>query len=507
MRFRYWAGALLAMTASAIVLVMTHQYDTYTFHYDDVMGTSLDITVRATSEISAARAEQAARQQIDADSRTLSSYDGSSEFSRWFETTNLAVPVSPLLLDVLARFDDWRVRTAGAVDASAEQISRVWRAAGATQQTPSAPELAAAVGAVRQPHWRLDPAAGTATHLDTVPLALNSFTKSLVVDRAARAALTAEGVQAIAINAGGDLVARGGWPQVVGITDPLHNADNAAPLTRVAIGDAAIATSGGYRRGFDIGGRHYSHIVDPRTGQPAGHVLSATVIAHDAAQAGALATAFCVLAPGESERLAAAMPGVEFLLVLADGSRIQSGGWRRLEVRPRQPVGLPHPVASLLAAPQTWNGGMELTVTLDLARQMGRRPYVAVWIENADHVPVRTLALWFDKQRYLPELRAWYRADRLRSLADGTTIVTAVSSATRSPGKYTLTWDGKDQQGKPVPAGTYTVVIEAAREHGTYQITRQDMIFSAAPAHADLPGNAEIAAMSLDYHRLAAAAR
>ncbi len=144
---------------------------------------------------------------------------------------------------------------------------------------------------------------------------------------------------------------------------------------------------------------------------------------------------------------------------------------------------------------------MQLTVTLDLARQFGRRPYVAVWIEDKDHFPVRTLALWFDKTRYLPELHGRYRADRMRAMAEGTNLVDAVSSATRSPGKYTLTWDGKDNEGKLVSPGTYTVAIEAAREHGTYQVIRHDLDFSGAPAHVDLPGNVEIASASLDYHK------
>ena len=74
-------------------------------------------------------------------------------------------------------------------------------------------------------------------------------------------------------------------------------------------------------------------------------------------------------------------------------------------------------------------------------------------------------------------------------------------SATRPPGKYTLKWDGKDDNGKPVKPGTYTVVIEAAREHGTYQILRQEMEFTGTPKQIDLKGGTEIAAASLDYGR------
>jgi len=131
------------------------------------------------------------------------------------------------------------------------------------------------------------------------------------------------------------------------------------------------------------------------------------------------------------------------------------------------------------------------------------RPYVAVWIEDKDRFPVRTLAVWYlpREGKFLPELKSWYRSDRERSNKEGTEILDSISSATRNPGKYTLVWDGKDNAGRLVKAGTYTVNIEAAREHGTYQIIRQDMDFSGVEKKVTLPSNVEIASASLDYHR------
>jgi thiamine biosynthesis lipoprotein ApbE len=234
-------------------------------------------------------------------------------------------------------FDTWRARTGGALDASAEAVSRVWQTAASHQRVPTDEELAAVVTRIAQPHWRLDPVAHTATHLDATPLILNSFTKSYIIDRAVTAAFSAGSALAVVVNIGGDLVARGAWTETVSVTDPFDNADNAGPLTRLRIRDRAVATSGSYRRGFDIAGRHYSHIVDPRSGQPVSKVVSATVVADRAADAGALATAFCVLTPEESERVAASVPGAEVLIVLEEGTRLDSVGWRALtfDGRPR----------------------------------------------------------------------------------------------------------------------------------------------------------------------------
>ncbi len=131
-----------------------------------------------------------------------------------------------------------------------------------------------------------------------------------------------------------------------------------------------------------------------------------------------------------------------------------------------------------------------------------RRPYVAVWIEDADRNPVRTIALWTEKPRYLPDLKEWYREDEAQSAAGGLDPATTLSTATRPPGSYTLTWDGKDNAGKLVKVGKYTVCIEAAREHGGYDIQRQELSFdNARPQQATLPAAQELGAATFDYHK------
>jgi thiamine biosynthesis lipoprotein ApbE len=494
--------ALVSVCAAALLLIRPHP-QVYVSHFENVLGTSLELKLLARTPAAAEHAEAVVIAEFRREADILSAYDSASEFSRWASSTGVATPVSSELFDVLRLFDTWRARTGGALDAAAETVSRVWTRAAAAGRMPTPAELTLATTLVRQPHWQLDAEHRTAMHTSRAPLVLNSFTKSFIVDRAARRALAMDGVEGVLVNVGGDLVVRGRWSQPVSLTNPQANADNATPLVHLLVRDRAVATSGGYRRGFDIAGRHYSHIVDPRTGWPAGHVLSATVVAGDAVDAGALATAFCVLTPDQSVALAKSVPGVEFLLVLADGRRVVSGGWDRLVTVSPDPAP-PAPLGTVYAAePSPWPQGFELEIALELSRSnaFGRRPYVAVWIEDKDHFPVRTVNVWFDKYRYLNELRAWYRSDRLRAVAEGKELIDSVSSATRAPGKYTLKWDGKDNQGKYVAAGDYTVFIEATQEHGTYQLIKQDLAVSEMPRHIDLPGGSQVSAASLDYHK------
>ncbi|MFN0122569.1 MAG: DUF2271 domain-containing protein [Blastocatellia bacterium] len=470
----------------------------FSFQHENVLGTSLELKFMAASLPEAEKAEAAALAEIDRQAKILSAYDLSSEFSRWMRNGGQPMRVSSDLFTVLSLFDQWRARSGGALDAAAETIGRVWKNAAAQGHLPARTDIARAVAAAQQQHWTLDAATQTVTRLSDAPLALNSFAKSYIVSRATEAALRAAGVSAAVVNIGGDLVARGAMTETVGIADPQSGAENADPLARLLIRDRAVATSGNYRRGVEINGRWYSHIVDPRTGQPVDHVISATVVAPQATDAGALATAFNVMTPAESLWLAATIPGVECLLVTRDGKQLASPGWAALTA----PV--KNAPRSVTPAAQAWDPAYELAINFELARigdQRYRRPYVAVWIEDKDKFPVRTLALWVQKLRWLPDLKAWSRGDRLRNMAEGSDLTASLSGATRSPGKYTLKWDGKDGHGKPVKPGRYTVYIEAAREHGTYQIMRQDMDFNGAARQFTLPGNTEIAGATLDYHK------
>lgn len=475
----------------------------HVFYHENVLGTSFSIKVISASPAAAEKAEAAALAEINRNAQLLSTYNPNSEVSQWLKTAHTPTRVSPELFAVLNLFDQWRGRTNGALDASAEVISRLWKASAKENRVPTEAEIAAAIAAIQQPHWQLNATAQTATHLSNAPLILNSFVKSYIINRATEAALAAAKVDAVVVNIGGDLVVRGALTEAVDIADPLSDAENSEAIARLLVRDRAVATSGNYRRGVNIGDRWYSHIVDPRTGLPVDHVISSTVVAPNATDAGALATAFSVLTPQESLALAASLPGVECLLLTKDGQRLTSKGWSALEVATKAtPVtSAAGPVAPTV---QAWDASMELVVSFELANINAggyRRPYVAVWIEDKDRFPVRTLALWYQKPRWLPDLKAWSRADRIRSMAEGTDLTRSVSSATRSPGKYTVKWDGKDNQGKPVKPGKYTVYIEAAREHGTYQLMRQEMDFNGAAKQANLAGNAEVAVASLDYHK------
>lgn len=102
----------------------------------------------------------------------------------------------------------------------------------------------------------------------------------------------------------------------------------------VALEDESIATAGDYRRYFESGGRHYSHIIDPRSGHPVAHAtLSSTVVAADGMQADALATVFMAMSPDAALALADRLLVRALLITRSDEDirLVPSAAWRDMD--------------------------------------------------------------------------------------------------------------------------------------------------------------------------------
>lgn len=131
-------------------------------------------------------------------------------------------------------------------------------------------------------------------------LDFSAVAKGYGVDCVART-LEKEGVSNYLVNIGGEIVAKGkssvGKPWVVGIEIPDEDSLSLGTHSaRLQLNNAALATSGNYRRFYYKDGKRYAHTIDPHTGRPVEHnLLSATVVAPNCALADAYATAFMVM--------------------------------------------------------------------------------------------------------------------------------------------------------------------------------------------------------------------
>jgi len=118
---------------------------TFISHYENILGTSFEMKVTSKSSQKAANAEKIALNEIKRLSKILSAYDPSSEFSIWMKTKNVSVKISNELFEVLQLMDEWKAKTDGTLDPSAEIISRLWKSAAVQQKLPTNIEIQAAV--------------------------------------------------------------------------------------------------------------------------------------------------------------------------------------------------------------------------------------------------------------------------------------------------------------------------------------------------------------------------
>jgi FAD:protein FMN transferase len=510
------AVPMLAACLSGFWCRPARSADEFVFHHENVMGTSLELRVKAGSAAAARGAEERVLREIDRLSAVFSGYDRESEFSRWQRSSKSTTTLSPELFELLDASDQWRIRSRGAFDPRVEALSRLWSSCAKVGRTPTPAELDAVKALMRQDAWRLDPSTRSAARISDCPLTLNAIAKGYIVEHACQAALDpGRGVRGLLLNVGGDMRVCGDAVHTIGIASPTRDSESAEPLTTIEVRDRSVATSGNSQRGLRINGRWYSHIFDPRTGRPVERTVSATVIAQRSADADALATVFNVLSVDESLKLAKSLPGVECLLVTSDGREARSEGFGRYETRRLKVVALADGKTSGTEAKPapggTWNDDFELLVQFEINRPEGegrgvRRPYVAIWVEDKEGFPVRNLILWVSQGgagpfQWLPDLKRWYRGDQARKLVDKTDMIQTIARPTRSPGKYSVIWDGKDDHGKRLNSGEYTLYIEAAREHGTYQSIRKPLTLADKPFAEELKGNVELKSASIEYRR------
>ncbi|MDE2393787.1 MAG: FAD:protein FMN transferase, partial [Cytophagales bacterium] len=139
------ALSLLSLTPSA-----SSVNGLLTAHFENVLGTSLDLKIIASSEAAANIAESKVLVEINRLNELLSSMS-SSEFKSWSETRGETIEISAELREVLHHFDEWNVKTDGALNPASEHIAKMW-----ASEIPSTSDLALAVKEVNQPHWSLD---------------------------------------------------------------------------------------------------------------------------------------------------------------------------------------------------------------------------------------------------------------------------------------------------------------------------------------------------------------
>ncbi len=233
------------------------------------------------------------------------------------------VKVSDPVFEILQAAVDYGKLTNGAFDITVGPLIEIWQAAAEANSIPAPEQLEKALAKVGFDKIHLDPNNKTVRFgVEGMKLDLGGIAKGYAIDRAV-AALKQAGSVGGMVDIGGDIrcfgtPAKGKKSWLIGLQDPdLSQKDQ--NLLVLKLSDAAVATSGDYRRFVLIGDERHSHIIDTQTGQSAAKLSSVSVITEKAIDADVLATAVSVLGPEEGLKLIDSLDNTEAIIISSAG--------------------------------------------------------------------------------------------------------------------------------------------------------------------------------------------
>ncbi|TVS14711.1 MAG: FAD:protein FMN transferase [Gammaproteobacteria bacterium] len=289
------------------------------------MGTRIVVQLWHPDAEEGKRLVAAAMAEFDRIEALMSTYREDSEISRVNRyAAERPIPVSEELYDIVRQSIAMSRLTQGAFDITYESVGYLY--AFRERQAPTDAQVDARLDAIDYHHLLLDPEARSiAFAMEGVRINLGGIGKGYACDRAVDLIRQA-GVEHALVSAGGDtrlLGDRRGQPWVVGIRDP-DDAD--AVVTRLALVDEAISTSGDYERYFEDDGVRYHHILDPATGRPSEGVRSVTIIGPDGTRTDALSTSVFVMGADAGLELIERLPDYEAIVIDSTRGVRVSGG-------------------------------------------------------------------------------------------------------------------------------------------------------------------------------------
>jgi thiamine biosynthesis lipoprotein len=290
-----------------------------------IMGTAISVELWSEDRDAGASAIDAVMNEMHRIDAAMSPHKPESELSR-INRDAFAGPVSlsAEMAGLLARANEFSELSGGAFDITYAAVGHLYDYR--QRIRPSDEALARGRAAVGWRYLHVDAAARTVRFTrEGMRIDLGGFAKGHAVDNAA-VILHRHGIRHANVSAGGDsrvIGDRRGRPWTIGIRDPRRPGEMVAVLP---LEDVSISTSGDYERYFDADGVRFHHLIDPSTGRSPSSVHSVTVLAEDGLTTEALSKTVFVLGVEKGLRLIESQPGVDAIVVAANGALHYSSG-------------------------------------------------------------------------------------------------------------------------------------------------------------------------------------
>lgn len=292
-----------------------HEYSRYEYT-EYHMGVDVRIVVYSENKTKAEKACAAAYERFAQLDTIMSDYRDDSELMRLCaKAGGDPVRISPELYRVLAHSVELSRRSEGAFDVTCSPVVRLWRTARKTHLLPDPGKLSRAVSLVGWKMLELDAKKHTARLAKPgMLLDLGGIGKGYA-DDLAQEVLKQNGIRSALVEAGGDIVVSDpppgekGWKIKASIHAVHLPSLDPADKTIMRLSNCAISTSGDTEQFVDIGGKRYSHIVNPRTGEALTSRIAVMVIARTGLVSDGLSKPVSVLGVEKTLALVKSYPG------------------------------------------------------------------------------------------------------------------------------------------------------------------------------------------------------
>lgn len=263
-----------------------------------LMGNQFEICIIADSQESAEEPIQIAIMEIQRIEKLLTTFSESSQTNQINQNAGIKpVQVDQELIDLIKRANRISEITQGAFDLSYGSIDKsLWNFDVSMTSLPSAETARKSVRLINYKNILLDEKNSTVFLKEKgMRIGFGGIGKGYAAEMAKKKLLEL-GIKNGIVNAAGDLCTWGrqidGSEWTVGIADPNQKLRSIAQMN---ISERAIATSGNYEKFINIGGKKYSHTINPKTGLPITGISSVTIISSHAEIADAMATPVMVM--------------------------------------------------------------------------------------------------------------------------------------------------------------------------------------------------------------------
>lgn len=273
----------------------THAQKRFEYSHQQ-MGTQIGLVFYTTDKVLADSMALLAFDRIDELNEKFSDYIDTSELSLLAKEVNKEVVVSDDLFRVLKKATEVSENTNGAFDISAGPLIQLWRETRKTGILPSASTRNKVMQNVGYRFIEFPKKNVVRLNASAMQLDLGGIGKGFAADEVIKI-LELNGVTSALIDMGGDIRVSNPPPakEYWVLAFSHFNSEGKEVIKKIALKNAAVATSGDVYQYVEIKGKKYSHIVNPQTGMALSNRIQVTTIAKNATLADAYASAYSVM--------------------------------------------------------------------------------------------------------------------------------------------------------------------------------------------------------------------